>query len=145
MDLEVEKSILEYDPSQKEYRGKIWYWNFLPPVELNKILSLYSRVTHKTLRISETFGIEGGKLLTPEDHYRALELFNEEYEGRKSPEEEMRNVYDRIMKNHPDLENKLNNLPKRLFSGKKADSDLPKGLFACYSFPVLSSNNAVTI
>ena len=142
MDIEIEDAILEYDPSQKEYRGKIWYWNFLPPNELNKILSLYSRVTHKTLRISETFGIEGGKLLTPEDHYRALELFNEEYEGRKSPEEEMRNIYDRILKSHPDLEAKLNNLPKRLFSGKKADTGLPKGLFACYSFPVSLLNSS---
>ncbi len=51
-------------PEQKPLRGKVAYWNFLPPEELNELLHLYSLVSHKTLRISRTFGIEGKKLLT---------------------------------------------------------------------------------
>ena len=38
-------------------------------------------MTHKTLRISKTFGIEGKKLLTPDDDYEALRDFTEAYEG----------------------------------------------------------------
>src|SRR5204863_1831111 len=29
-------------------RGDVAYWNFLPPDELNRLLTLYSKVTHKT-------------------------------------------------------------------------------------------------
>ena len=39
------------------------------------MLSLYNTVTRKTL-ISETMGIEGRKLLTPEDEFEALREFN---------------------------------------------------------------------
>jgi hypothetical protein len=81
------------------------------------------------------FGIEGGVLLHPDDHLRALQLFNEAYESAKSPEEDMRTAYERILKTHPDLEQRMQHLPKRLFSNKRAEQDLPKGLFACYRFP----------
>ncbi len=33
-------------------RGKVSFWNFLPPDELNALLSLYKHVTEKALRIS---------------------------------------------------------------------------------------------
>ena len=44
----------------------------VPPDELNAILTLYTKVTQKTLLISRTMGIEGRKLLTPQDDYEAL-------------------------------------------------------------------------
>ena len=72
----VEKRLAVDHPDADSDRGKVVYWNFLPPKELNKILSLYTRVTNKTLLISKTFGIEGRKLLTPEDDYDALREFN---------------------------------------------------------------------
>lgn len=135
MDPDTEEAILKAHPDQKPYRGKVWYWNFLPPSELNRILSLYKRVTHKVITISEMFGIETGRLLHPDDHLRALQLFNEAYEGAKSPEEAMRTCYERILKAHPGIEDQMRFLPKRLFSNKNAESGLPKGLFACYRFP----------
>jgi hypothetical protein len=49
---------LQY-PDWAQNRGVAKYWNFLPPDELNEVLSLYHKVTKKTLRISKVFGIEG--------------------------------------------------------------------------------------
>ena len=46
-------------------------------------------MSKKTLRISKTFGIEGRKLLTPEDDYQALKEFTDAYEGTLSPVEAM--------------------------------------------------------
>ena len=64
MNPDFERALLEDHPDQKAIRGTVKYWNFLPPGDLNKLLTLYTRVTHKVLRISETFGIEGGRLWT---------------------------------------------------------------------------------
>ena len=58
MNPEVEATLVADHPDQTELRGKVAYWNFLPPAELNELLTLYNRVSHKTLRISKTFGIE---------------------------------------------------------------------------------------
>jgi hypothetical protein len=69
------------------------FWNFLPPDELNAILTLYTKVTQKTLLISNTLGIEGRKLLTPEDDFDALREFNHAYEGTKTAVEEMHLEY----------------------------------------------------
>ena len=55
MDPDLEKEIVKNNPNLKDKRGKARFWNFLPPEELNNILSLYERVTHKTLRISKVF------------------------------------------------------------------------------------------
>ena len=72
---ETEAAILKDHPEQKAIRRTVAYWNFLPPDELDDLLRLYRKVSHKTLRISKTFGIEGRKLLTPEDNYEALRDF----------------------------------------------------------------------
>ncbi|MFO7907429.1 MAG: hypothetical protein ACQESR_22565 [Planctomycetota bacterium] len=93
MNPDIEAQIIADHPDQKKLRGEVAYWNFLPPDELNDLLSLYRTVTHKTLRISKTFGIEGKKLLTPEDDYEDLKNFNDRYYGTKTPEEEMHLEY----------------------------------------------------
>ena len=69
----IEKRLVADHPEAAATRGKVWFWNFLPPEELNKILSLYATVTQKTLLISKILGIEGRKLLTPEDRLRGAE------------------------------------------------------------------------
>ena len=69
MNPEIEKRLVADHPEVAASRDKVWFWNFLPPDELNEILSLYAKVTQKTLLISKTLGIEGKKLLTPEDDY----------------------------------------------------------------------------
>lgn len=131
----VERQIVADHPSAAAVRAAIRIWNFLPPGELNRILSLYERVTHKTLRISKTFGIEGRKLLTPEDDYEALREFNHAYEGQTTALEEMRLTYQGLLRDHPDLMARLNAMPLRVFSGKAHRQMHAKGVFFCYRLP----------
>jgi hypothetical protein len=134
MNPETEKRILEVRPEEKGLRGKMWFWNFLPPEELNDLLSLYHRVSHKVLRISETTGLEGKKLLTPDDDFKTLKDFNAAYEGHASTEEQLRLVLNKALQDDPQLESFLESLPWRVFSAMPA-SGRKAGIFACYRFP----------
>ena len=51
-------------------------------------------------------GIEGRKLLTPEDDYEALKEFNQAYEGTTSATEEMHLEYQRLLARHQGLREK---------------------------------------
>ncbi|HDQ74207.1 MAG TPA: helicase [Chloroflexi bacterium] len=138
LDPEVEARMIADHPELAEVRGTVWLWNFLPPDELNRILSLYQRVTHKTLRISKTFGIEGRKLLTPEDDYEALKEFNQAYEGTTTSTEEMHLTYQQLLQDHPEVVEQASTMPLRLFSGKahpaKVSPDA-RAVFFCYRLP----------
>ena len=139
LDAEVEAKIVADHPELAVVRGTVYLWNFLPPDELNRILSLYERVTHKTLRISKTFGIEGKKLLTPEDDYEALREFNQAYEGTTSSIEEMHLAYQQLVQDYPELAEQARGMPLRVFSGKAYDpapSPGARAVFFCYRLPV---------
>jgi len=132
--------------------GKVYFWNFLPPKELEDLLHLKQKLDGKILRINKTLGIEGA-LLTPDDPDMAMKLFNERYEGKESTEELMRLEKQRIESEDPEFWKSLETLPRRLFSGKKAgagfgpivnrrgdeishiEPNLKAGLFACYRMP----------
>jgi len=134
--------------------GKIYFWNFLPPRELEDLLHLKKTLDGKILRINRTLGIES-PLLTPDDEGMALKLFNERYEGRETIEELMSIERRHIEENHRELWATLRDLPLRLFSGKAVgDGFAPivnrkgesvshlaahpqKGLFCCYRMPVV--------
>jgi len=131
----IEARLVADHPDQKDLRGHAAYWNFLPPDELNQLLTLYSRVTHKTLRISKTFGIEGKKLLTPDDNFQPLKDFNAQYEGQETPLEKMHLEYQQLLKDHPDLLDRLNRLPGRVFSGKENLTPGAQAVFFCYARP----------
>jgi len=135
MNPEVEQRIISDHPKQKKQRGKVAYWNFLPPEDLNKLLTLYTRVSHKTLRISKTFGIEGRKLLTPHDDYEALKDFNREYEGETTPLETMHLELQQLLKDDPQLSATLDALPGRVFSGKQHVAAGTQAVFFCYRIP----------
>jgi hypothetical protein len=111
MNPERERDLLADRPDQKRLGGTVAYWNFPPPDELDVLLRLYSRVSHKTLRISKAFGIEGKRLLRPEDDYEALKEFNHAHEGSTTKPEEMHLEYQKLLQNDPDLESRLNALP----------------------------------
>ena len=130
---EIEDRLLHDHPELSEDRENAYYWNFLPPTELEQLLSLYRTVSKKTLRISKTFGIEGRKLLTPEDDYEALKEFNSQYEGETSAEEEMALAYQDLLAENPDYEDRLQDLPKKMYSGKTASTR--NGFFFCYELP----------
>jgi len=135
LDPEIEARMIADHPELAGVRGRVCLWNFLPPDELNRILSLYERVTHKALRISKTFGIEGRKLLTPEDDYETLRDFNQAYEGTASSTEEMHLTYQQLLKDHPDLAGRLADMPLRVFSGKAHPSPDARAVFFCYRLP----------
>jgi len=139
MNPEIEDRLLNDHPHLKPLRGKVVYWNFLPPDELEILLRLYTKVSHKTLRISKAFGIEGKKLLRPEDDYDALKEFNHSYEGTTTPVEEMHLEYQQLLKDFPDLPDRLSILPGKVFSGKQHPTAGAKGVFFCYSLPGLEA------
>jgi Superfamily II DNA and RNA helicases len=131
---EIEAKMLCDHPELMEDRANAYYWNFLPPEELEKLLSLYRTVSKKTLRISKAFGIEGKKLLTPDDDYEALKDFNSQYEGEASGEEFIALAYQKLISDNPNYEVEVSNLPKKMFSGK-ASANI-KGYFFCYELPI---------
>lgn len=135
LDDEVEKRMIKDHPDLKDVRGVVRFWNFLPPRQLDDLLSLYQKVTHKTLAISKTFGIEGKKLLTPDDDYEALKQFNEGYEGNTTLLEKMHLEYQELLKENPDLLLKIRDLPLKIFSGKKHILKGARGIFFCYLLP----------
>jgi hypothetical protein len=132
---DVEQRLIADHPDTKAIRGTVIYWNFLPPDELNALLTLYAKVTHKTLRISKTFGIEGKKLLRPEDDYEALRDFNHQYEGTPSPAEQLQLEYDRLVAADPGLEERLAGLPLKVFSGKRHPAAGTRAVFFCFALP----------
>ena len=132
-DAAIEAQLLADHPELKEDRENAYYWNFLPPQELEDLLSLYKTVSKKTLRISKTFGIEGEKLLTPEDDYEALKEFNSHYEGSASAEEEIALAYQQLLSENPDYPEQVRELPRKMYSGKMASTR--KGYFFCYELP----------
>ena len=142
LDHDIEAQIIEDHPHLKEERGIVKYWNFLPSKELKKILSLYKKVTEKTLLISETFGIEGRKLLTPEDDLRALQDLNSKYEGEQSIQEETHLEYQQLLDDNPDLEERLNRLPNNVYSGRKRPKKAVLGVFFCYALPALDKERS---
>jgi len=143
-------------------KGKVYFWNFLPPRDLEDLLHLKKRLDGKILRINKTLGIEGA-LLAPDDPDMAMKLFNEKYEGKESVEELMRLERQRIESQDPDFWKSLAGLPRRLFSGKKAaagfgpilnrrgveiehiNANLRPGLFACYRMPPVIGKAAETL
>ncbi len=132
---DIEQRILEDHPDQQAIRGTVAYWNFLPPDELDELLRLYRRVSHKALRISRTFGIEGKKLLRPEDDYEALRDFTHTYEGTTTPVEGMHLEYQKLLNDDPTLAARLAALPGRVFSGKQHPSPGTQTVFCCYALP----------
>lgn len=136
---ETEKAILRDHPDQREIRGTVAFWNFLPPDELDNLLRLYRNVAHKTLRISKTFGIEGKKLLTPDDDFEALKEFNHSYEGTTTPVEAMHLEYQKLLLENPGLAERLSSLPGKVFSGKQHPNSGAQAIFFCYALPAPSA------
>ena len=138
----IEENIIHDHPEQKDIRGTTAYWNFLPPDELERLLKLYEKVTHKTLRISKVFGIEGKKLLTPNDDFDALKDFNHAYEGEPTELETLHLEYQKLLQEYPELDERLKSLPGRVFSGKQHPHPDSKAVFFCYSLPVAQITTA---
>ena len=131
----IEQTIIRDHPDQAKLRGTIQYYNFLPPDELNELLTLYKTVTHKTLRISKTFGIENGKLLRPDDSYDILRDFVRQCEGTETRSENLHLELQELLKANPDLAERLSSFPLRVFSGKQHPTAGSRAVFFCYALP----------
>ncbi|MGH2568122.1 MAG: helicase-related protein, partial [Bacteroidota bacterium] len=125
------------DRTKPVHHEKVYFYNFLPPNELEELLHLLERVSGKVLRINKTLGLEA-PLLKPDDPFEPIRLFNEAFEQTKSAEEKMHEALLKLQKEFPTLFEELHRYPKRVLSGKKAGHAVPKGLFACYRFPNLN-------
>ncbi len=140
MNPDVENRLLQDHPGLAVSRGTVSYWNFLPPDELNRILTLYTRVTQKTLLISKTLGIEGRKLLHPDELYDDLKVmhgFEADYEGTKTAVEDLHLEYQALIQTDPELEGRLRLLPGATFSGRERVVKGTAGVFLCYALPAL--------
>lgn len=131
----IEARILADHPEQKNLRGRIVFWNFLPPDELDELLRLFQRVTNKALVISRTLGIEGRKLLTPDDEFDPVKELNEQFDGALSDAEQLRLEYSQLLEQHPDLAATLPDLPLKIFSGKTSPQQGVRAVFFCYRIP----------
>ena len=139
---DIEERIIQDHPEQKEIRRTVAYWNFLPPDELDRLLDLYGRVSNKTLRISKVFGIEGKKLLKPEDDFDALKDFTHELEGTTSDIESMRLEYNKLLQDDTGLLARLDALPGKFFSGKEHPFEGSRAVFFCYSLPAPKADDS---
>lgn len=140
MNPEVEERLKADHPGVAASRGTVSYWNFLPPDELNAILTLYTKVTQKTLLISKTLGIEGRKLLHPDELYDDLKVlrgFESEYEGTRTAVENLHLEYQALIQADPTLDSRLRMLPGAVFSGRQRVSQGAAGVFFCYALPAL--------
>ena len=135
----VEARLVADHPEVEAERGKVKFWNFLPPDELDDLLRLYNTVSGKALAISRTLGIEGRKFLKPTDDYQALQEFNASYEGETSVIEELHLEYQQLLLDDPDLDFRLAGLPRAVFSGRKGDPGSPVGVFVCFRLPALDT------
>ena len=144
---EIEQAIALHHPESAETRQSICFYNFLPPAELNELLTLYSKVTRKTLRISKALGIEGKKLLHADDDYQDLQHFNETYEGTETAMEKIETEFDRLLAANPALKDQLEAFPLRMYSGREhPHPPLPgtRAVFFCYRLPVFVNDDWTT-
>lgn len=135
MNPDIEARIVADHPDQTELRGTVAYWNFLPPDDLDELLRLYGKVAHKTLRISKTLGIEGRQLLREDDDYEDLRNFSEQYEGQRSPDEDLHLEWQDLLKDNPGLDETVSAYPNGIFSGKQNLKPGTKQVFFCYARP----------
>lgn len=135
MNPDIEAQIIADHPEQKASRGKIAFWNFLPPDELDELLRLFQRVTSKTLVISRTLGIEGRKLLTPDDEFDPVKELNEVCDGTLSQVELLRLEYYQLLKEYPDVAATLDKLPLKAFTGKASPTPGTRAVFLCFRIP----------
>lgn len=135
MNPDIEARILKASPELQGTRETVIYWNFLPPDELEILLRLYNRVNRKTLVISKAFGIEGRKLLRPEDDFDPVKEINEQFEGEQTSAEKLALEYEALAKEHPELIERVANFPLKTFSGKESPAPETKAVFFCFRIP----------
>lgn len=138
MNPKIEAELIKEFPKRKASRGRIQVRNFLPPSEIEDLIRLYGRVQGKTLMISKTLGIPGGKLIDESDLYddvKVFQAFKDEYNGDVAPIEELRLKWLGLAKADPGLEAFVDRLPDGISVAK---AGTPSGIFICRRVPILT-------
>jgi len=138
---EIEAALVKERPKAKPSRGRIQIRNFLAPDEIETLIRLHKRVTGKTLMISKTLGIPGGKLLDENDMFddvKVFQAFKDEYNGDIAPIEQLRLKWQQMTKEDPLLEERIARLPDGISAAKCSGS---AGIFLCRRVPVLTKKS----
>ncbi|WP_173923337.1 helicase-related protein [Agromyces sp. Marseille-P2726] len=134
----IEAALVKERPAARKSRGHIQIRNFLPPDEIESLIRLHNRVNGKTLMISKTLGIPGGKLLDESDMFddvKVFQAFKDEYVGDIAPIEQLRLKWLELTQADPSLAGLVERLPDGISTAKGGN---PKGIFVCRRVPVLS-------
>jgi superfamily II DNA or RNA helicase len=138
MNSAIEAELVKEKPATKKSRGHIQIRNFLPPAEIETLLTLYNRVQNKTLMISTTLGIPGGKLFDESDLFddvKVFQAFKDEYNGEIAVIEGLRLKWLELAKADQGLEELVDRLPDGISTAKTGK---PAGVFVCRRVPVLT-------
>jgi hypothetical protein len=73
--------------------------------------------------------------LREDDDYDDLRNFSEQYEGQRSPDEDLHLEWQDLLKAHPDLENEVASFPNGIFSAKQNLKPGTRQVFFCYARP----------
>jgi hypothetical protein len=137
----IEAELVKERPKLKASRGHIQVRNFLPPDEIETLIKLHNRVQGKTLRISKTLGIPGGKLLDEADmldDVKVFQAFKDEYNGDIAPIEQLRLKWLELTKADAGLADRVLRLPDGISVAKAGK---PAGIFICRRVPVLTKTS----
>ncbi|DAC17927.1 MAG TPA: hypothetical protein D7I06_02495, partial [Candidatus Poseidoniales archaeon] len=133
MSPDVEALIKQKHPERTDERGKIAYWNFLPPDSLDNLINLYSKVTGKMILISKLLGIQHGHGLDETQEMDMLRDLNEDMYTPNTTDETLKLTLDRLIKAHPDEAKRWRRMPFATLSGKSNSGR--RGVFFCYRIP----------
>jgi superfamily II DNA or RNA helicase len=133
MSPEIEALITSNHPERKDERGKIAYWNFLPPDSLDNLINLYGKVTGKMVLISKLLGIQHGHGLDENQTMDMLRDLNEEMYTPNTTDESLKLTLDELVKNHPNEVKRWRKMPFHTLSGKSSEGH--RGVFFCYRIP----------
>ena len=131
----VEKQLVADHPDQENPSRQGRLLEFPSARRTGRPARLYIRVAHKTLRISKVFGIEGKKLLKPDDDFDALRDFTQHYEGEASPAEQLHLEYQKLIRENPALEPFLNSAPAPAIQRQEHTKPGTRAVFFCYRLP----------
>ncbi|MEI2704088.1 MAG: C-terminal helicase domain-containing protein [Ilumatobacteraceae bacterium] len=108
-----------------------------------RLLRLYGKVSHKTLLISKTLGIEGKKLLKPEDDYAALKEFNAVIRGaRPLSRSNSTSSTSSSSTSTTDSRSASRGCRRAIFSGRERTTEpAATGVFLCYRLPALDTES----
>ena len=138
MNPEVEERLVADHPEVAASRGKVSFWNFLPPDELNAILTLYT----------QGHAEDAADLEDPRDRRQEAPHARGRLRGAQGVQPRLRGHEDRRRGHAPRVPGAAagrpgargaprSSCPARIFSGRKRPAKGARGVFFCYALPAL--------